>query len=612
MSKRDFLNEKVDLYGLRWHPQMSPLNREIMMVQHGGTIKGKGNGLAFHFKKGIQLQWPSIKWWKGCDLFVDNYLTHRTMAVMGPASIGKTDMAAFTALFDYRCFPWKTKIIITSTTAERMRDRIWGRIVSYHTAARRADESFPGHVVSGRMRILTNPKLDPDNPEDCGSGVVGVPCKKGENQIGLADFSGFKADRLRLFGDEIHFLPMAFVGAISNLDKNPDVKIVGLGNPKDILDALGILAEPAPDLGGWDGGIDQKGTSKVWKTKRPDGCAVQLVASDSPNLDGTFGAPLITQEQINRDVEFWGKNSLQYSMFNDGRMPHGLGSTRVITRQECIKFGAKDEPIWLNSNLTKIVTLDAAYGGVGGDRCMLAEHHFGREITPLNPADIITSSLLNQTNPKDKLRQIIALIHTTLVPITIEPGVTPQEQIVKFCQKYCEDRGIPPENFGFDSGMRTSLVQEFDRTWSNRVQSIDCGGPASSDRKVSADIDVFCKDHYSKFVTELWFSFRMTVLARQYRGLTDEVIMEFAAREWGMVGANKIEVETKKDMRRKIGKSPDLADAVALGIEMARRKGFVIRQLGESRKDAFKSEQWKDDLESKSREFWQSGQLQEA
>jgi hypothetical protein len=224
--ERDSLNRKLVKYELQWPPLLDPVELELFMCRKGGqwiATDGKpvGNGLFFHFKAGIQALWPSIKWWHGCDKFLEGYLGYRTMAVLGPSSIGKTDMAAFVVLWDYYCFSGKTKVIVTSTTAERMRDRIWGRMVQYHIAARKTHPSLPGHVVGGRMRILTNPRTDNDNPEDCGTGIVGVPSKKGENSAGLADFTGFKADRIRLLGDEIQFLPMAFVTAISNLDKNP-------------------------------------------------------------------------------------------------------------------------------------------------------------------------------------------------------------------------------------------------------------------------------------------------------------------------------------------------------------------------------------------------------
>jgi hypothetical protein len=97
---------------------------------------------------------------------------------------------------------------------------------------------------------------------------------------------------------------------------------------------------------------------------------------------------------------------------------------------------------------------------------------------------------------------------------------------------------------------------------------------------VSHEIDVKCCDYYSKKITELWYSVRLIIEARQFRGMTEDVMNEGCAREWKMVGNNKIEVESKEEMKKKTGRSPDLFDALAIGVEGARQKGFMIRRLG--------------------------------
>ena len=145
--------------------------------------------------------------------------------------------------------------------------------------------------------------------------------------------------------------------------------------------------------------------------------------------------------------------------------------------------------------------------------------------------------------------------------------------------------------------MRTTLVSAFARLWSPNVCPIDFGGKAT-DRKVSEAIDVKCVDYYSKFVTELWFSVRYIVESGQFRGMTDDLCYEFSAREWTMVGANQIEVEPKKKMKEKTGRSPDLADAVACGVEGARQRGFIIRKLANV--EAIRvDDRWKRDLRTK-------------
>lgn len=603
--------QKVNLYGLAWDSAVHPLEREFFCIRHGGRWKGKkstlGNGMEFHFRQALKLTWPNLRFNAWLDMFIREFLTKRTIGVIGPASSGKSFDAAICGLMDYYIFPTSTTGIYCSTTRELLQQRIFGEVVGLHKEAIRHTSWLPGHLIESRLRIVTVDHDSESEIRDVRSGLLGVPCRQGESWIGISAFVGIKNKRVRLYGDELSMLPKAFVEAISNLDKNPDFKCVGMGNPKDTTDALGILCEPSAQLGGWEGGIDQHGKSQVWETRRPQGVCIQFVGTDSPNLDGKLGIPLITQEAIDRDISFYGKDSIQFTMMNQGMMPRGQGSRRVLTRQMIDKFGAKDSPDWLNSNRVKGASLDAAYRSVGGDRCVLKFWEFGEEIPKLSDLpNRVISALTDQPKPLSKKRNLFAMTETVLVPIKTSEG-DPEDQIAKFVMDECVRRGVPPEHFFFDSGMRTSLVHAFSRLWSNNVQSIDCGGKPT-ERPVSYDIDVKCSDHYSKFISELWFSVRLAVEARQFRGMTEGEITEFCGREWGIVGANKTEVEPKADMKKKTGRSPDEADCVAIALEGAKRLGFTIRRL-ESARRVKPDDGWKTDLRDKATTFWKSGSL---
>jgi hypothetical protein len=270
----------------------------------------------------------------------------------------------------------------------------------------------------------------------------------------------------------------------------------------------------------------------------------------------------------------------------------------------CLKFGALEEPNWQNANRVKIAALDAAYRGVGGDRCVLVFMEFGEEVASLDPVKVVTNLISQSTDP-NRGRRVIALTEVMLVPIS---GVMdPEDQIVNFVIEQCKSRNVPPEHFFYDSGMRTSLVQAFARLWATTTNSIDCGG-SPSERYVSEDIQVAAKDYYSKKITELWFAVRHIVEARQFRGMTEEVMNEFVQREWTMVGANKIEVEPKEKMKVKTSRSPDLADAVVIGCHGAVHLGFKIMRLGEDRRGP-NMDRWKRDLRDKAKQLHASGNL---
>ncbi len=437
------------------------------------------------------------------------------------------------------------------------------------------------------------------------NGVIVHNCKKGGDYVGLGDFIGIKNKKVRLIGDELQLLPKAFIESMSNLDKNPDFKILGMGNPKDTTDALGVLAEPSPELGGWESGLDQGTKTTFWATRRPGGVCIQFPGSDSPNLDGSMSIPLITKEQMDRDAVFYGRDSLWFTMFNEGRMPRGQGSRRVMTRQMCQKFGAFNEPVWADTNRTTIAFLDAAYRGVGGDRCVFGTLEFGTETTA-SEGEHPVSTIISQAAGVKKQNQVINLNGLRVVPIAAASQELPEDQIVKFVREQCTYLGIPPANFYYDSGMRTSLVSAFARQWSAESNPVDCGGKPS-ERSVSNDIKTMCRDYYFNFITELWFNVRMAVETGQFRGMTDDVCEEFSVREWRIVGNNKIQVEPKEDMKMKTGRSPDLADAVAMGIHGAIRRGFRLQKLRAVM--GKRADDWRKEVQKKFQATWKAGSL---
>ena len=62
---------------------------EMQMIRQGGTYKGHGNGLFFHFKAFISLLWPEHVWHRWNELELECYLEYRIIGEMGPASAAK-------------------------------------------------------------------------------------------------------------------------------------------------------------------------------------------------------------------------------------------------------------------------------------------------------------------------------------------------------------------------------------------------------------------------------------------------------------------------------------------------------------------------------------------
>lgn len=621
-------NGKFSRYGLIWEPHTDPLALELHMITKGGSWQKKngetaGLGLYHHFRRFQELAWPGRLWQSGpfvnhwSEKCLETYINYTYFGVMGCAAGGKSDSFGCNALTDWYAHPGCTTVLVTSTDLKTLELRIWGMIKKYHKLSKAEHDWIPGHLIEGKQMIIQDARTEFAEGRDFKNAIVAVACKKGNQYVGLGSMVGIHNKRVRLIADEANLMPRAFLDSAANLSKCEDFKLGALGNPNETTNAHGAVCEPHPDLGGWEGGADQAPGTKMWKTRFPNGICLQLPGSDSPNMKAAAGEPppfpfLMTRQQMVDDAAIWGVDDWHFTMMNEARMPRGQGSRRVLTRQACLKFGAFEKPNWRDSRIIKIAFLDAAYRGVGGDRCVFGELQFGYE-TEADDGSMkvgtMINSLVNQPDPSKGGRQIIALIDLVIVPVVAKSDSDQAEdQIALFCRDQLQARGIDHNNFYYDAGMRTTLVSAFARHNMIYANTIDCGGKPSEDF-VSAEIKKKCHEYYSKRVTELWFSVRLSVESRQFRGLTDEACSEFCQREWKLVSGNRIEVESKEEMKVKTGRSPDLADGIAVGVFGARQRGFLISKLSNPDRLPKSDQGWRKELKERARKLWKSGQL---
>lgn len=562
--------QTFEKYGANWKLGTLPIHVEMACIKHGGTWVTKsgalcGFGLEYHYEKLIGLLWPEWQWQRWSKLMVNEFTRNWMTAVMGPASSGKTGSGAVFALADYFCFPENTSWVVSSTSMDGLERRVWGEIKMRFKSAKARFPWLPGHVVESRRMLVTqtvDEDGDVDSVRDNRNGIFCVACLAGGSYVGLGNYVGLKNTRVRQLADELQFMPAAFIDAISNLSKNPDYKAIGFGNPYDRTDALGKLAEPADEDGGWDGAPDNKKTN-VWNTRyrhptRGPGRCIQLDGRDTPNNDYPRGVNpfkyLIKQEDIESDEAIHGKDAIQVSMMDYGKMPKDSQARRVITRAGCLSGGAFEEATWENvESIVHIGCMDAAYSGVGGDRTVLTHLKMGKEIGG---------------------KWIIAFAEPpTVVPVTDASKLDAPDQIAHFTKQWALARGIQPHQFGFDGSGRSSVTSALGRIWSTGVIAIEFGGRAS-ERPLGPVPN--CSKKYRKFVSELWFAARRLIEAGQLRALPMSVFEEGSQRAWNISDGNFEDVEPKEDMKERFGRSPDLFDSFVCGIEVARRLGFRI------------------------------------
>jgi hypothetical protein len=358
----------------------------------------------------------------------------------------------------------------------------------------------------------------------------------------------------------------SFLSAFSNLNNNEDFRAIILGNPSDISDPLGKAAEP---VDGWDGHMQPEKTS-VWKTRFMNGACVNLIGTDSPNFDFPPEQParfkyLISREKIADTATFFPRDSYEFFSMCVGSMKIATLSTAVLTKRLCEQNQAFETAVvWNSEKRTRVYFLDAAYGG---DRAVGIWAEFGR--------DIKGHTLLLAYPPK-------------IAPVLASIDEEPETQLAKFIKAECEVNGIPPENMGHDATGRGSLGTFIARAWSASTNPIESGG-TPTERPMSMDIYVndpktgqrrlkTCAEGYSKRISSAVLC-SIRGAGWPSRGITDETVEEFRMRKWKRVSGDRMELESKEDLKERIGRSPDMADAFAGLIEMARRRGFQISKL---------------------------------
>lgn len=560
-------------YGLQWQPDEDLLKIEFAMIQRGGQWKDKqgrlyGNGLFFHYKEASKILWPMEDHNRWTDLLLREFINNTITCVLGPKDASKTHSAAKFVLIDWFCFPDETLVLISSTDLRGLELRVWGDLKQLWKNALDLHDWLPGVVLEAKHAIATDEVRQGDT-RDLRRGLICVPTiSSGGTFVGLGKWVGIKQKRRRLVADECALMRDAFLDSIANLNSG-DFKGILLGNPIGQEDPLDKASEPKE---GWSS-LQEPEKTTVWANRWLNGRTVNLVGTDSPNFDysqdPTPRFPYLVNKHSIASVEaFYGKDSLQYYSQCKGVRKSGLNARRVITREMCEQFHAFDGAQWASTERTKVAAADIAYGGIGGDRCVTGHGEFGPGLDG----------------------QTILLVHPpVIVPVSIKKDERVEDQIACFCRDYCKSYNVPPANFGYDSTGRGTMGTRFAHNWSADVIAVEFGGAPSS-RPVSLDMFIvdeetrerrlqLCTEHYSKFVTELWFSIRYLIEGDQLRGMTDEVAREGYSREWIMVRGNKIEVETKEDTKKRMGRSPDFFDWLATLVEVARQRGLQIRRL---------------------------------
>lgn len=268
----------------------------------------------------------------------------------------------------------------------------------------------------------------------------------------------------------------------------------------------------------------------------------------------------------------------------------GMSDYFVLTRERIRAGGGSDDTYgyWEGVTPKRVVFCDP---GFGGDPCKIGVFRYGQVRVPTTDGLFITSSIFEPEEPFQTIllnvnqtadeRWLNRLRRVAEGEMMMAPGqvVTLENQIAVQAAEYCRAKGVEYGEFGFDGSMRSAIVQEFCAVMGTRVNAIDpVGGP--SERPLPFQQDRDAKDEYFNFVSEEYFNFASLVQARQFRGadMVPAAVEQICRRPWKWTGTKK-QIQPKEQYKKdNQGRSPDDADVLVGGFEMALRKGFVTIQ----------------------------------
>jgi hypothetical protein len=519
-------------YQLNCQYPISPAELELYCFGVGHSPEHGGLGKFEHFRNAASLFWPKLQWNPWMEKQIQSLCDHRFVGWAGCGASGKTYSATLYAMLWWAFNPLESSVILTSTTAKMIRKRQWAALQELFNAC----QGFPGHMVDSKTTLQATKGDDKH-------GIFALPVLEGSTSKAAANIQGVHSKRILVVLDEATDVPEAIVQASSNLAKGCDeFQMLMIGNPHSYFDQHGRFCEPKAGWRSVNVEVDE------WETKR--GICVRFDGMKSPNIrEGRSLWPyLITAENVRSASEFEGVSSPTFWKYTRGFWsPEGISAT-VLSETMCLKFNVQQSAAFYSRALT-IAGLDPAF--TGGDRCVLRFARFG------DRSDGFSTVLFEDI-------------------VIIKPDANSSEpiayQIARRVREECESRGCAPEHLAVDStGNGAGLCDILNETWSTRIRRVSFGTVAS-DIPASQFDDRPAKSAYKNRVTELWYSIREWVKSDQVRGLDPETIIELCSRNY-IEEDRKIILESKIDMKARFGRSPDLGDAAALVIDVARALG---------------------------------------
>lgn len=509
---------------------------------------------------------------------------------------GKSDAAAVFAIVDWLAASTETMFLVCSTTLAGARGRIWKSISELWGALEARWEAegkaLPGKMVSSKGRIVgvdVNGKFS----ESIGLWLIAA----GKDDEGEADkkLKGLKAPeggKMRLIADEFSDLGMCvFTAMVGNLSSTPGFKGIGMANPGSKLTPFGKFVTPKAGWNSLSVGMER------WETNY--GICLSFDAHSSPRiLTPELETILDNGDEVHARYNWmpsagyiaqakiaFGTDSVEYWAQIRGMFcPTGMERTVWSETELLNALAPVSETEWdFGTHRTFAAALDPGFV-TGGDRAPIVWGEAGL-IKGKKVVNILGFKVVAESGAK------------VLSDDGDEVDITVSENVIQQFREHCQYHAIAPRCAGFDgTGGGVVFGQWLHTKWSHAVHAINFGGKPAERRADSLNEETIYKNR----VTQLWVQPKALVREGQIRGIPLEISEELCQRKWhekNHSGSTAC-VEEKREMKKRTGKSPDLADAFCILIEVCILNGLL--DVIEIRKnDRKQNQQWRDLVQGK-------------
>lgn len=480
----------------------------------------------------------------------------KDLAVTGPASAAKTYSCAIFMLICFYSNPSQFCGLISTTSGKGAERRVWGDVKKLHRNARFTDYEMPviGEIVEYLSLIVFNPGAMFSNKaatqRDFRQGIMVIPVAADSTGDAALDvIMGTKQAYMCWMVDEGPAMPADIMAPRGNLVSNV-FQFIMVGNANNRTDPHGRACEP---LDGWKM-LDP--SVKRWEAATLD--VLFLHGECSPN--DYYGEGITKKAKLpfpylsnafNRKemakvyIKEGGINSFRYWRFGIG---YWLGSDlqQTVLSENFVKMHSADQPPkkWGLSRPRAFAALDPGFTA-GGDINSLTIIIAGTDITG-KPQIVFPSA-----------------------SIEIVPMVTEKKDYAKAVAqeavRQCKEATVNPQDFGGDVSSDGGItLNEVQNEWGlGGIQLLSSLEPSSLAK-------------YANRVTQYWMGVRDLIATGYVRGFNihSNYARDLFERRF-VDDSRQFKVERKRDMKKRIMRSPDSGDSVSYCSYLVTTSGII-------------------------------------